>query len=50
MLGAHARGVVTGSHDPSSPRRTGLPAYSTVTALARFRGWSTSSPLITAMW
>jgi len=27
-----------------------LPRYSTVTDLARFRGWSTWQPRMTAMW
>ena len=32
------------------PRRVGTGRYSTVTLLARFRGWSTSVPLSTATW
>jgi hypothetical protein len=31
-------------------RPPGPPAYSTVTDLARLRGWSTSVPLMTAVW
>ena len=27
-----------------------VPNYSTVTLFARFRGWSTSVPLMTAVW
>ena len=33
-----------------SSRARSVKPYSTVTVLARFRGWSTFSPLMPAMW
>jgi len=37
-------------HPALSPEGRGGSAYSTVTDLARFRGWSTSRPRRTATW
>jgi hypothetical protein len=36
--------------NPLSVSRSAGRRYSTVTVLARFRGWSTSQPRRTAMW
>ncbi len=45
-------GVTGGVMDGVTARRTlpGPRPYSTVTVLARLRGWSTFSPLMPAMW
>lgn len=42
--------MILGFYFPQNRMRIHRGPYSTVTALARFRGWSTSSPRITAMW
>ena len=43
------RSAMDGSFGSGIGDRT-RPAYSTVTLLARLRGWSTSQPRMTAMW
>ncbi len=45
------RGAPTATRSPvGEEEHDARGAYSTVTVLARFRGWSTLSPLMPAMW